>query len=82
MNPRVEKLKQEREKNEKKIATLQARNKKINSTILELENTDIIGMVREIGMSPDALSELLRSMEKSPIPQPAIIMKEEEPIEK
>ena len=42
MNPRVEKLKQEREKNEKKIATLQARNKKIDTTILELENTDII----------------------------------------
>ena len=46
MNPKVVKLKEEREKNCSKIASLQARNKKIDADILSIENTDIVGMVR------------------------------------
>ena len=41
MNPKVVKLKEEREKNSSKIASLQARNKKIDADILAIENTDI-----------------------------------------
>lgn len=71
MNPKVVKLKEEREKNSSKIASLQARNKKIDADILSIENTDIIGMVREYGFSPDELMELIKAAKKNPIPAPA-----------
>ena len=71
MNPKVPKLKEEREKNCSKIASLQARNKKIDAAILSIENTDIIGMVREYGFSPDELMELIKAAKKNPIPAPA-----------
>ena len=71
MNPKVIKLKDEREKNCSKIALLQARNKKIDADILAIENTDIIGMVREYGFSPDELMELIKAAKKNPIPAPA-----------
>ncbi len=71
MNPKVIKLKDEREKNCSKIASLQARNKKIDVDILAIENTDIIGMVREYGFSPDELMELIKAAKKNPIPAPA-----------
>ena len=68
MNPKVVKLKDEREKNNEKIASLQARNKKIDVMITEIENTDIVGMVRDFELSPDQLMELLRAMKKTPMP--------------
>ena len=68
MNPKVVKLKDEREKNNEKIASLQARNKKIDVMITEIENTDIVGMVRDFELSPDQLMELLRTMKKNPMP--------------
>ena len=71
MNPKVIKLKEEREKNCSKIASLQARNKKIDADILSIENTDIIGMVREYGFSPDELMEQIKTSKKNPIPAPA-----------
>ena len=71
MNPKVVKLKEEREKNCSKIASLQARNKKIDADILAIENTDIIGMVREYGFSPDELMKLIKAAKKNPIPAPA-----------
>lgn len=59
MNPKIEKLKAERTKNTAKISTLQERNRRLSEQITKLENTDIIGMVREIGMTPEQLAELL-----------------------
>ena len=70
MNPKVVKLKDERAKNCEKIASLQARNKKIDADILSIENTDIIGMVREVGLSPDALAEFLAALKRNPVAQP------------
>ena len=68
MNPRVAKLREEREKNVEKIASLQARNKKIDAEVLKLENSDILGMVHEFGLSPDALYELILAAKKNPLP--------------
>ena len=51
MNPKINKLKAEREKNSKKIAALQQRNREIDDSIHELENLDIVGMVRSCGMT-------------------------------
>lgn len=70
MNPKVVKLREEREKNSKKIASLQARNKKIDEDIMSIENTDIIGMVRENDLTPDMLYELIRAMKKNPLLMP------------
>ncbi len=70
MNPKVVKLKEERAKNCEKISSLQARNKKIDADILSIENTDIIGMVREVGLSPDALAEFLAALKRNPVAQP------------
>jgi len=68
MNPKVIKLREEREKNSEKIASLQARNKKIDADIIAIENTDIIGMVREHGISPDMLMELIKAAKSKPTP--------------
>jgi hypothetical protein len=59
MNPKIEKLKAERSRNTEKISDLQNRNRKLSEQITKLENNDIIGMVREIGMTPEQLSALL-----------------------
>ena len=59
MNPKIEKLKAERAKNAEKIGTLQERNRKLSDQIVKLENTDIVGMVREHDMTPEQLFELL-----------------------
>lgn len=68
MNPKVVKLREEREKNVEKIASLQARNKKIDADIIKIENSDILGMVHEFGLSPDALYELIAAAKKKPLP--------------
>lgn len=67
MNPKVVKLREEREKNVAKIASLQSRNKKIDADIISIENTDIIGMVREVGLTPDMLFELIKASRKNPV---------------
>ena len=79
MTPKVEKLREEREKNREKIEKLTARNRVIDETVRNLENTDIIGLVREQGLSPDMLAELLASLKASPLP--ANTPKKEEPHE-
>ncbi len=69
MNPKIQKLKSEREKNDRKIAALRERNKRIDERITELENTDIIGMVREHELTPDMLYELILEMKTRPVPK-------------
>ena len=66
MNSKIMKLRTEREKNVGKISALQSRNKEIDGQIIELENTDIIGLVRDSGISPEMLAELIRSMKQKP----------------
>ena len=70
MNPKISRLRAEREKNNGKIAALQTRNREIDSQIMELENTDIIGMVRESGFTPEQLARLLQSMRQGQFPAP------------
>ena len=66
MNAKIEKLRAERSKNEKKISECQTRNKEIDGQIFELENNDIIGLVRAANISPDMLSELIQAMKQKP----------------
>ena len=62
MNPKVVKINAELDKNSAKIARLQARNKELERQRTELENTDIIGLVRNVGLTPDQLAELIKGM--------------------
>lgn len=78
MNPKVEKLREERAKNCKKIERLIARNKTIDETVRNLENTDIVGLVREQGLTPDALAALLSARKTTPVPVIGITEKKEE----
>ena len=66
MNPRIEKLKAECEKTAQKIELLTARLKALDEQILKLENTDIVGIVRDNGISIDQLAELMELLDKNP----------------
>ena len=72
MNPKINKLRAEVEKNNTKIATLQAKNKALEKQIRELENTDIIGMVREQGMTIEEFAELFQTMKGAAVAAPAV----------
>mgnify|MGYP002508867566 CR=1 FL=1 len=61
MNPKIQKLRMELAKNKGKISELQAKNRELEKQIRELEDTDIIGMVREQGMSMEQFAELFRN---------------------
>lgn len=64
MNPKIKKLKAERERNVSRIAEMTARNEEIDKQVTELENLDIIGIVRENLITPEELFELIRSLKK------------------
>lgn len=79
MNPKINKLKAEREKNCKKIVALQQRNREIDDSIHELENLDIVGMVRSCGMTPEQLAVLIRASKGATLPPlPAQLTETEE----
>ena len=69
MNPKINKLKAEKEKNLRKIAEMTTRNDEIDVQVMELENTDIIGIVRENGVTPEQLAELIRSLKTNITPK-------------
>lgn len=62
MNPKINKLKAEKEKNLRKISEMTARNDEIDKQVIELENLDIIGIVRENEVTPEQLAELILSL--------------------
>ena len=64
MNPKINKLKAEKEKNIRKIAEMTARNDEIDKQVTELENLDIIGIVRENEVTPEQLAELIQSLKE------------------
>ncbi len=61
MNPKIPKLREEHGRNKTKISELQARNRELEKQIRELENTEIIGLVRAQGLSLEDFAALLRS---------------------
>ena len=58
MNAKIKKINAEYEKNAAKIADLQARQKELDKQRTELENLDIVGMVRSMGMTPEELADI------------------------
>lgn len=81
MNPRIIKLKEERTKLADRIQGMQERLKAMDEQILKLENTDIVGIVRENGLTIDQLSQLMTLLETqhtSAIPEECRKMQEGE----
>lgn len=68
MNPKIIKLKAERAKNDEKIAALRSRNREIDESIVELENTDIIALARATGMSVEELAQFLTQLKRGGAP--------------
>lgn len=66
MNARIVRLKEEYEKNAEKIVSLQAKNKKLAEKIKELENIEILGIVKASGLSIDELMSLLGKTDEAP----------------
>ena len=64
MNPKIKKLKAERERNVLRITEMTARNEEVDKQVTELENLDIIGIVRENSITLEELFELVRSLKK------------------
>ena len=68
MNPTITTLKAERAKNDEKIAALRSRNRELDESIVELENTDIIGLARATGMSMEELAQFLTQLKRGGAP--------------
>lgn len=68
MNAKIVKLQAEREKNVSKITSLNVRNKEIDGQITELENLDIVGIVRDNSITPEMLAEIIKAMKQKPLP--------------
>lgn len=61
MNPKINKLRAELEKNNEKMKKLQARNAELQQQLQEAENLEILGMVRACGMSVEEIVQLLKA---------------------
>ncbi len=61
MNPKINKLRAELEKNNEKMEKLQVRNAELQQQLQEAENMEILGMVRACGMSVEEIVQLLKA---------------------
>lgn len=61
MNPKINKLRAELEKNNEKMEKLQARDAELQQQLQEAENLEILGMVRACGMSVEEIVQLLKA---------------------
>ncbi len=68
MNPKIKKLRAERSKNENKIKALSARNKEIDEAITQIENSEIIGIVRATDMNLEQLAAYLKAFRNGEMP--------------
>lgn len=68
MNPRIEKLRAEQQKDLRRREALEQRISERAEELKRLENTDIVGLVEELGMNVDQFFALMNQMKKDPIP--------------
>lgn len=61
MTPKIEKINAELDKAKKKISEIQDHVQKLEQQKTELENTNILGLVRSAGMTPQELSALIQA---------------------
>ena len=61
MNPKINKLRAELEKNNEKMEKLQVRNAELQQQLQEAENMEILGMIRACGMTVEEIVQLLKA---------------------
>ena len=66
MNGKIQKVEAEIEKVKAKITAQQARLRELEQQKTELENTEIVELVRSLNLTPTALSDFLKEQKKSP----------------
>lgn len=70
MNPKIQKFRDERSKNDQKLAALKEKNRGLDEKIMKLENAEIIGIVRERKITPEELHAMLAHMAgEAPYPE-------------
>lgn len=67
MNHKVQRLREELEKNRGKISVLQGRNRDIERQITELENSDILELVHSHDLDITQLAALIQNMKTDPV---------------
>lgn len=72
MNPRIKKLRADQKRVRDKIASLQAKDKELDKEIRDLENIDIVGLVRSEGHTLESFSALMQQLKDNPIPKTTI----------
>lgn len=68
MNPKIDRINAEIEKQQAKIVEGQNRVRELERQRTELENADIIGLVRAIDATPEELAALLRTLKSKGVP--------------
>ena len=76
MNPKIAKTRAKIQKYDEKISSWQDKKLVLSKDLEGMENTEIIGIVREIGMTPEELAE--HFADRLPIPKPRKTRKKEE----
>lgn len=66
MNPKIDKLTKEIERTKEKIAELQSRLREMEKQKTELENTDIVAIVRSLNLSPQQLADFIKTRQDNP----------------
>ena len=59
LNQKLQKLRQDREKLQGKLQTIQGRLRQMDEEIVKLEDVEIVGIVRELKLTPEALAQVL-----------------------
>ena len=62
MNQKLQKLRQEREKLQGKLQTIQGRLRQMDEEIVKLEDVEIVWIVRELKLTPEALARVLEDL--------------------
>ena len=62
MNQKLQKLRQDREKLQGKLQTIQERLQQMEKEIVKLEDVEIVGIVRELKLTPEALAQVLDNL--------------------
>ena len=62
MNQKLQKLRQDREKLQGKLQTIQERLQQMEKEIVKLEDVEIVGIVRELKLTPEAWAQVLKNL--------------------
>ena len=62
MNQKLQKLRQERERLQGKLQTIQGRLRQMDEEIVKLEDVEIVGIVRELKLTPEDLAQVLENL--------------------